>query len=343
MPSGGGTTRTVSSQELAPEQRELLGMIMPAARDHATTPLEMFPGSTIANTTSLQDYARSNLVNTAAGPVSTLSNNTLNTAAALQGGATPAIGGAGTLLGAGSAGSAGLGELLSGYSASQGGRDFLRSGALLNPATNPVLGAQTSAAIQPLTKQLTESVLPGIKSNFVGNNMFGSSRQGIAEGSAIDSWLRQAGDVSTNLQANNFNQGLGAMLSSLNSGESAASAGVGQGLGAGSSGVNSLFNSAIQSLTASPSLAQLAFLPGMTMEGVGAMDQSMDQARLTEQANRFSTEQMLPFLQAMDVANLAFGIGGGSATTSAQQNAAFNPLSTGLGMMMLLPMLGGMF
>lgn len=343
MPSPSGTTRTTSVQELAPEQRELLNLVMPNVRDYINQDLELYPDSTVAGFNPMQIEARENIASTATNTVDPLSRATINTAQNLTtGGAAAGAAGAGTLLGAGAQGAQSLADVLGEYNVNQGGRDFLRSGALLDPSTNPVLGAQSRAAIAPLEESLLENILPNIRSDFVGNNMFGSSRQGIAEGRAINDFLRQAGDITTNLQANNFEQGLGAMLSSLNSGEQAAVSGIGQGLGAGEAGTGQLFNAALESLAASPSLANLAFLPGMTLEGLGSSERQLEQSRLTEAANRFSTEQMLPFLQAQDVANLAFGIGGGSATTTANQGAAFDPLSTGLSFLMMAPMLMGL-
>ena len=331
MPGGGGTTNTVSTQKLAPEQRALLKSVIPVAKEHAETPVELFPESTIADFNPLQQAARQDIAETAVGPVDQLSNQSIDTVRQLSGGSTPGQFGAMELLQAGRQAGPALGELLGDFQSGQAGREFIQSGALLDPATNPVLGAQTSAAIDPIAQELTQRILPGIRSNFVGNNMFGSSRQGIAEGQAIDSFVREAGDIATGLQANNFNQGLEAMTQMLSGGRDAAVSATGQALGAGEAGTQAFLDTALQSLALSPSLAQLAFLPGMTLEGLGESQRSMDQARLSEEAERFTTEQMLPFLQAQDVAQLAFGLGGGSAVTSANQNAAFDPVGTLLG------------
>ena len=343
MPSFGGTSRTVSTQELAPEQRQLLEFVMPLAENYASQPLELFPGSTIAPTNPIQDQARADILNTAGGSVSDLADRTIQTASNLQElGTVGGLGGAGQLLGAGQMGNQSLGSILSGYATTNPSREFLASGALLNPATNPVLGAQTSAAIRPLVDTLQERVLPQIRGEFVGNNMFGSSRQGLAEGLATEEVIRQASDIATNLQANNFNQGLGAMLGVVNNATDALTSGIGAGLSAGASGTGQLLNAVLQSMGQSPSLGQFAFLPGMTAEGIGSIIRQDEQARLSELADRFTTEQMLPILQAQDIANLAFGIGGGSATTTAQQNPAFDPISTGIGLLMLPSLLSGL-
>ena len=336
--AGGGTSRTVSTQELAPEQRQLLGLVMPQVTDYANTPLQMYPDSTIAGFDPLQTAARQNLLDVGNNVVSPLASTAAGTAGNLAStGSSAGLAGAQGLQATGAMGAAGLGGVLGEYANNSGARNFLTSGALLDPSTNPVLAAQSEAAVRPVFQGLTQQALPAIAAQSVGNNMFGSSRQGIAEGLAMQEALKQASDITTNLQANNFNQGLGAMLSSLNTGQQVAGSGIGQALGAGEAGTSSLLNAAGQGLQLSPSLAQLAYLPGLTAEGIGQSQQQMSQAQLSEAANRFMTEQMLPFLQAQDIANLAFGIGGGTGTSTA--SSAGDPLQTGLGMLSMLPML----
>lgn len=348
MPGGGssGSSRTVSTQELSDEQKQLFGLAMPKIEDYASSTLKMFPGSTITPFNKTQLAARDDLASTAYNTVKPLANNAIDTARSMTtAGTTGGFQGAGNLMYAGNLGSAGLGELLRDYNSGAGARDFIQSGALLSPDTNPVLGAATRAAIRPLEESLTERVLPGIASQYAGkNNMFGSSRQGVAEGKAIGDFTNAAADVATDIQMNSFNQGLGAMLSSLNSGTQAMSSGVGQGLSAGESGTSELFKTALGSLAQSPSLAELAFLPGTTLEGIGQSQQGMDQALLDEKAKRFNTSQMLPYLQGSDIIQLAMGMPGGSAVTEATQSPAYSPAQTAIGgglmLTQLLPLLG---
>ena len=343
MPTGGGSSRTVSTQELAPEQRELLGMIMPTVRDYARQDLELFPESTIAGPTGTQVAARNDILNTATGQIDPLSDQSIATARSLmESGGAGGTFGTGQLLGTGVQGRDTLGGIFNDFQRQQGSRDFLASGALLDPATNPVLAAQTEAALRPITENLTRDVLPGIQSDFVGGNMFGSSRQGIAERGAINDYLTTAGEIATNLQANNFNQGLAAMLDTTGRATGAATSGAGTAVQAGQAGTGLALDSAIRSMMQGGDLAELAFMPGMTQEAIGAMQQQENQARISEEAQRFTTEQMLPFLQAQDIANLAFGIGGGSAITDASQSPAFDPVGTGLGGLMALRFLGPM-
>jgi hypothetical protein len=72
----------------------------------------------------------------------------------------------------------------------------------------------------------------------------------------------------------------------------------------------------LEGLRFQPQLAQLGLLPGMATEAVGVQRQGMAQAQLAEQAQRFIAEQIIPFMAAQEVAGLAFGIPGGTATTT---------------------------
>jgi hypothetical protein len=91
--------------------------------------------------------------------------------------------------------------------------------------------------------------------------------------------------------------------------------------------------SGARGLLALPQTLEAQLFPAQVQESVGKIQRAEDQAQLTEEANRFSAEQILPFAAAQDVAALAFGIGGGSATsttTGSNSNSA-SPLGGALG------------
>lgn len=341
----GGTSKTVSTQELGPEQQKLMDLAMPGLEEYAKKDLQLFPGSTIAPFNETQLAARDDMARTAYGVVKDLGDTGAKNAQALtSAGTAGGLAGAGQGLQAGSTATQGLGDIFNQYNAGSGSRNFIESGALLNPNTNVALQGMTEAALRPLTQDLTEQVLPQISSDYVGGNMFGSSRQGIAEGQAIDDYMTVAGETAANIQNNAFNSGLDAMVSSLNQSSSAATSGLGAGLEAGSGATSSLLGSAASGMELSPALAELALLPSSTLEAIGQSQQAMDQALLTEEADRFTTEQMMDYLQAQDIANLAYGLGGGSAVTEATQGSAYDPMQTALGaagtFASLMPLLG---
>jgi flavodoxin len=291
MSGGGGTSTTTTVRELSPEQRQLLAPVIPIAEDYVKNPPKQFPGSAIAGFNQTQLGAQQSALRGA------------NKAEAVAGAARGTLGSA-------------LGQV----DPTRAAQNFLMSGDLLNPNSNPVLAAQTEMAIRPIFDQLRESTLPGLRSDFVGGNMFGSSRQGLAEGRAVGDAVQTAGDVATGIQANNFNRGLDAMTSTAS---------------------NSMDN-VLRSIFASSDVGQLGLLPAQVRSAVGAEQQGMEQAKLSEQASRFSTEQMIPFLAAQDVAGLAYGLPGGP-TSSSGTTPGQNPLGglLGLGGMGLGYALGG--
>jgi len=362
MSSGGGQSSTVTTRELSPEQRKLIEPVIPVAEDFLKNPPKLFPGSAISGFNPTQTSAQNQALQ-GAGTVSGIAGDAADTLKQTQGltpgttnslqnlmGRTALSGGFDQQVfgnGAGSAagGARGLGDVVGDFNATSAGRNFLTSGALLDPRTNPVLGSQIQGAIRPVFDNLQRSVLPGIRSDFLGGNMFGSSRQGIAEGLAIGDASRSALDTAANLQANNFNQGLGVMSDQIGqaaqlgtqAGSTLAQLGSqnrGQDINAATSSTNSALDNILRSLFASGDVGNLALLPAGITGAVGAEQQGLDQARLSEQSQRFTTEQMLPFLAAQDVAALGFGIPAGSTSSTGQgpQTSRFGGIGSLLGM-----------
>ncbi len=254
---GGGESRTVTTQELSPEQQELLSLVIPEARKFVQKPPQQFPGSAIAPFTP-------------------------NQLGAQQGALSQAFGG-------------NVGQVSDAAAQAQ----QFALGPVLFPESNPALRAATDAAIRPITEQFTQSVLPNIRQGAITAGGFGGSRQGIAEGAASQAFLRQVGDTSAQIQSEAFGQGL------------------------------DLFG---RSLFAAPGTAQLALLPTQLQEAVGIQQQQQQQNLLTEQAQKFVNKQLIPFAAAQDVAGLAFGFGGGTATsttTGAQAGGGIGSSITG--------------
>jgi hypothetical protein len=152
--------------------------------------------------------------------------------------------------------------------------------SLLFPETNPALSGATDAAIRPITEAFTQSVLPNIRGGAQLAGQPGSSRQGIAEGIATGSLLRQVGDTSASFQNVAYGQGLDAF---------------------------------IKALALGPQTAQLQTLPASIIDLIGANRQGLDQARLTEEQGKFFNEQLLSLTVAQELAKLA-GTFGGSST-----------------------------
>lgn len=182
------------------------------------------------------------------------------------------------------------------------GNQFLTSGDVLHPGSNPALQATIDAGVRPIIETLMEQALPTIRGGAVTNGQFGGSRQGIAEGLATGRAAQAVGDTSAKI----------------------ASAGYGQGLDAMTKG-----------LQLAPSIASAQSLPGLTTSGVGDVRQGLEQAKLTSNMQ----SQLLPLMFGKELAGIAAGIPGGSSTTSASipgQDRTMQAIGLGVSM---LPML----
>lgn len=162
------------------------------------------------------------------------------------------------------------------------GQQFLLGPALF-PETNPALQQAIEAATRPITEAFSQQVLPNIRGGAVTAGQLGGSRQGIAEGLASQAAFRQIGDTAAGVANQGFQSGLDAFT---------------------------------RALFAAPQNAQLALLPAQLTSLVGQQQQSMEQALLTEEANKFVIDQLIPFNVAQQIAGLAFGVPGGSLTST---------------------------
>ncbi len=84
-----------------------------------------------------------------------------------------------------------------------------------NVASNPVLQQYIQAALRPLEQSLTQNILPGIRGEAGTTGNVGGSRQGIAEGLALQEFTRQGADVSTRIMQDAYARGLQAALGAL--------------------------------------------------------------------------------------------------------------------------------
>jgi len=69
---------------------------------------------------------------------------------------------------------------------------------------NPFFTQGVNAAIRPFTEQLTEQMLPSIRSGAVQTGQYGGSRQALAEGTAIGKASRAIGDTAAQFANNAY-------------------------------------------------------------------------------------------------------------------------------------------
>lgn len=261
MSSGGSENTTQTNKvELSPEQKQVFEMALPFITQAAENPVQPFQGSTIAGFTPLELQAQQQAVAQAQGAASDV-----------------------------------------GQSAAEASQ-FLLDPAILDPSSNPALGQQADAITSRLSQNLTESVLPSIRSgSTVSGGMFsgGNTRQGIAEGLAIDRTGENIGDSLATLYGNAYNTGIGAMGDALR--------------------------------TTPLTQAASTFGPGVVGQ-VGAQQRAMEQAILDAQINRDLLTQQAPFLQAQDLLSLISGMPGGTGVSTVEgATPQTSPVSGALG------------
>lgn len=172
------------------------------------------------------------------------------------------------------------------------------SGDVLRPGSNPALGEYISAATLPLYQNLTENVLPAIRSGAETTGNFGSSRQGIAEGLATGRTAQAAGQVSADIANKGYQSGLDAL---------------------------------VKNLALIPQTAQSQLIPGVTTSGVGDVRQALAQKQLEEANLRQIYPQLLPFLVGSSLFGQASQIQPVGTTTTGVASAS-NPITQGLGL-----------
>jgi hypothetical protein len=160
---------------------------------------------------------------------------------------------------------------------------YLSSGAFLDPGSNPYVQNAVKAATDPIFQNLAETTLPGQQATGAAGSgvNFGGSREGIAEGKAIQGAQRAAGAAGANIE----NTALGQGLTATN-----------------------------QAISQAPTTATSLALPGATQEAVGGEQQTQQQNVLNANNAAQWFQQMLPLLKGQMLAQGAAGLPGGSTT-----------------------------
>lgn len=157
------------------------------------------------------------------------------------------------------------------------------SPSALDVNNNPAISGVIDAATRPVYEGLTRNALPAIRSGSAQTGNFGGSRQGIAEGLAIQGAGATAGDISSRIASDAYGQNVKAQLAALG-------------------------------LLPQTQQAQLA--EATTTSGVGDVRQGMAQRLLDEQVGNFNYDQYAPFLQSKEIMSLLQGTPGGSTVST---------------------------
>lgn len=179
----------------------------------------------------------------------------------------------------------------------------------LDVSRDPNVKAAIETATRPVQEQLTRYGLPAIRSSAEQSGNFGSSRQGIAEGLAIEGAQKASGDIASKITSDAYKTNVDAQLKAL-------------GL--------------------LPQTTAVQTAGDITTSNVGDVRQGMAQNLLGEQVSNFNYDQLAPFLQSKEIMALLTGLPGGGtvSTASAPQK---NQLTSSLGGAAAGASLGSMF
>src|SRR5574342_1222776 len=195
------------------------------------------------------------------------------------------------------------------------GQAAAAQGRLLDPAfmlnPNQYTQAAADALTGQVTRNLTENILPGIRSGSTASGgMYsgGASRQGIAEGLAVGRTNEALSDALARMHLANYTAGVGAM------GEAVAR---------------------------NPSVLSQQMFPANVYSAVGGQQRAMNQAQLDEQVRMFYANQDLELSKAQQLINLVGGMPGGTGVTNVKGAVPqTNPAMQALGIGMQLASLG---
>lgn len=174
------------------------------------------------------------------------------------------------------------------------GANFLLSGDVLRPDSNPALQQYMNAAVQPIYQNLTDVALPSVRGGAVTAGGYGGSRQGIAEGIA----MRGASDAAGRTTADIANQG---------------------------------YQSGLDAMTKAGAL--LPIYQGSQTQAASTVGAVGDVRRSMSEALRGSVNEatMLKLLAGKELAALTGAIPGGSTTATASAPST-SPLQMGMGL-----------
>lgn len=175
----------------------------------------------------------------------------------------------------------------------------LTDGSLMRADSNPYLGGYIDAATRPMAENLTQNILPQLRSEMINAGQFGSSNtkhQALAAGKT----QQAIGDTSGRIAMDAYGRGLDAMKTGL---------------------------------ALAPQTTALQTAGAATTGLVGDTLQAHDQALKDEATQKFWYEQMFPLYKGSTLAGMTAQIPGAGATTVATGPAPPkpNPVLAGLG------------
>ena len=155
-----------------------------------------------------------------------------------------------------------------------------------NLATNPYLAGATTAALRPLLTQ-TQGLLQQARRDATGAGQLGSDRQAILESNVIGNYLQRAGDITSSMYSDAFQQAQ---------------------------------QNQLRALAIAPQTLQASLVPSQTLASVGAMEQARQQQAIDDARARFEFAQQAPGQALRDYTSVVQGtvLPGTQTTTGAE-------------------------
>lgn len=331
--SGGSDPKSSTTFQLAPEQRQILDLAMPFLRDVRKNPPQPPSGTAIAPFNPTQETAQA---------------GALSMTPLLGDYAANAWDGNQFLSGGGVLGSTPFSTQFNKV-AEGGGKNpvldmlsMFTSGDLTNVDKNPALRGAIDAATRPIVQNTLQQVLPAVRQDFIGAGQYGGTKQGLAEGQAIDAMQRNIGDTSSLMANRAYETGLDSTLKGLGLYSDAWGADTRNVLQAADTRAGAYGNeldAMLKGLGLAPQTAGLGLLPWQVMSAVGDTQQGMDMARQQEAYNQNELANMWNLMLGQELAGTVGLIPGGT-NISKQDAPSLNPFSAALGGLGLISGLG---
>ncbi len=173
--------------------------------------------------------------------------------------------------------------------------NFLTSGAVMDPASNPALQGAIDASNNTLTRNFQNTVMPGVRGGAIQAGALGSSKARQAGDYAASSYMKEITDSTNTLLNNAYGQNLDAML---------------------------------KGIALTPQSQSAALFPDIVKDTVGGQQRTL---QMQQGQQQFDAE-MFPFMMGLQLLGASAATPGGGTTgtvTGAQPQSS--PLQQGLG------------
>ena len=167
-----------------------------------------------------------------------------------------------------------------------------------NLSTNPYLADATTAALRPLFTQ-TQGLLQQARRDATGAGQLDSDRQALLESNVIGNYLQQAGDVTSKMYSDAYQDAQANQLKALALG---------------------------------PQTLQTSLVPSQTIASIGAMEQARQQQAIDDARARFEFGQQAPGQALRDYTSIVQGtvLPGSQTTTGSDPSFTQQAIGAGL-------------